>query len=363
MSPPATFEIKPGYVISRIIRGGWQLAGDHGAVDRAHVTDDLAAFYDAGITTFDCADIYTGVEALYGDFRAAMLQRRGADALSRLKIHTKFVPDIDLLPRITASDVRRIIERSLHRLRMERLDLVQFHWWDYAQPRYVETALHLRELQAAGKIDLVSGTNFDADHVQEIADAGVRFATLQVQYSLLDHRPAGRLSDTCARLGTRLLCYGTLAGGFLSDAWLGRAEPQAALENRSLVKYKLIIDEFGGWDLFQDLLRTLRQVADRHHASVANVASRYVLEQPLVAGVIVGARHAGHLQDTLQLASLVLSAQDRREIDAILAQARGPKGEVYALERDRNGPHGRIMKYNLGDTPPASIDGANAARP
>jgi len=353
MTALETFEIKPGYVISRLIRGGWQLAGDHGAVDRAHVTDDLAAFYDAGVTTFDCADIYTGVEEMYGAFRAAMLQSRGADALARLKVHTKFVPDIDLLPRITAADVRRIIERSLHRLRMERLDLVQFHWWDYAEPRYVETALHLRELQAEGKIDLVSGTNFDADHVQEIADAGVRFATLQVQYSLLDHRPAGRLADTCAQLGTRLLCYGTLAGGFLSDRWLGQAEPAATPTNRSLVKYKLIIDEFGGWDLFQDLLGTLRRVADRHGASIANVASRHVLDQPLVAGVIVGARHAGHLQDTLQLAALRLSAQDRQDIAAVLAQARGPAGEVYALERDRNGPHGRIMKYNLGDAPPA----------
>lgn len=353
MSRPETFALKHGYVISRIIRGGWQLAGGHGAVDRSRVTQDLAAFYDAGITTFDCADIYTGVEEMYGDFRAAMLRNRGADALSRLKIHTKFVPDIDLLPHITAADVRRIIERSLRRLRMERLDLVQFHWWDYAEPRYVETALHLRELQAEGKIDLVSGTNFDADHVQEIADAGVRFATLQVQYSLLDHRPAGRLADTCRGLGTRLLCYGTLAGGFLSDAWLGRPEPAATPDNRSLVKYQLIIAEFGGWDLFQELLHTLRQVADRHGASVANVASRYVLEQPLVAGVIVGARHAGHLPDTLQLGALTLSAQDRQDIDAVLVQARGPLGEVYALERDRNGPHGRIMKYNLGDAPPA----------
>lgn len=351
MTLSETCEIKPGYVISRVIRGGWQLAGGHGEVERSSVTQDLAAFYDAGVTTFDCADIYTGVEEMIGDFRAAMLQSRGADALDRLKVHTKFVPDIGLLPTITARDVRRIIERSLQRLRMERLDLVQFHWWDYAQPRYVDTALHLRDLQAEGKINLVSGTNFDASHVQEIADAGVTFATLQVQYSLLDQRPAGRLTDTCRRLGTRFLCYGTLAGGFLSDTWLGKAEPTDALTNRSRVKYKLIIDEFGGWDLFQSLLETLRQVAERHGASIANVASRYVLELPLVAGVIVGASHAGHLEDTIRLGALKLSVQDREAIDAILAQRNGPNGEVYGLERDRSGPHGAIMKYNLGDAP------------
>ncbi|MEO8747708.1 MAG: aldo/keto reductase [Rhodanobacter sp.] len=351
MTLSETFEIKPGYLISRVIRGGWQLAGGHGEVERSQVTRDLTAFYDAGVTTFDCADIYTGVEEMIGDFRAAMLQSRGADAVERLKVHTKFVPDIDLLATITALDVRRIIERSLRRLRMERLDLVQFHWWDYAQPRYVDTALHLHDLQAEGKIDLVSGTNFDAGHVREIADAGVTFSTLQVQYSLLDHRPAGRLTDTCGQLGTRFLCYGTLAGGFLSETWLGKAEPTGALSNRSRVKYKLIIDEFGGWDLFQSLLEALRQVAERHGASIANVASRYVLGLPLVAGVIVGASHAGHLQDTVRLGTLKLSARDRQDIDAILAQRSGPNGEVYGLERDRSGPHGAIMKYNLGDAP------------
>jgi len=351
MTLSETCEIKPGYVISRIIRGGWQLAGGHGTVERDGVTRDLAAFYDAGVTTFDCADIYTGVEEMIGDFRAAILQSRGPHALDRLKVHTKFVPDIDLLPTITAQDVRRIINRSLRRLRMERLDLVQFHWWDYTQPRCIDTALHLRDLQAEGKIDLISGTNFDAGHVQQIADAGVTFATLQVQYSLLDHRPAGRLTETCRQLGTRLLCYGTLAGGFLSESWLGKAEPTGVLTNRSRVKYKLIIDEFGGWDLFQSLLETLRRVADRHGASIANVASRYVLELPLVAGVIVGASHARHLEDTVRLGTLKLAARDREAIEVILAQRRGPGGDVYALERDRAGPHGAIMKYNLGDAP------------
>ncbi len=343
------FAIAPGYDISRVIRGGWQLAGDHGAVARDAVTNDLAAFYDAGITTFDCADIYTGVEEMIGDFRAAMLQQRGADALARLRVHTKFVPDLDLLPVITGADVRRIIDRSLQRLRMDRLDLVQFHWWDYDQPRYVETALALRELQAEGKIDLIGGTNFDAAHVREIAEAGVTFATLQVQYSLLDQRPAGELTETCRQLGTRLLCYGTLAGGFLSEAWLGAPAPDGALHNRSLVKYRLIIEEFGGWALFQTLLAVVKQVADRHGASLSNVASRYVLDLPAVAAVIVGARHAGHLGDTLAVGALRLTAQDRADIAAVLAQRKGPAGAVYALERDRSGRHGSIMKYHLGD--------------
>jgi aryl-alcohol dehydrogenase-like predicted oxidoreductase len=208
----------------------------------------------------------------------------------------------------------------------------------------------LRDLQTEGKIALVAGTNFDAAHLQAFADAGVRMASLQVQYSLLDRRPAETMTDVCNRLGTRLLCYGTLAGGFLSDKWLGQPEPQGPLANRSLVKYKLIIDEFGGWELFQALLATLRRIADRHGVTISAVASRHVLGLPAVAAVIVGARHAGHLADTLAIGSFQLSDIDRADIDAVLAQAQGPSGEVYALERDRSGRHGSIMKYHLGGT-------------
>jgi aryl-alcohol dehydrogenase-like predicted oxidoreductase len=177
----------------------------------------------------------------------------------------------------------------------------------------------------------------------------VRFATLQVQYSLLDRRPAGALTTLCADQGTKLLCYGTLAGGFLTDAWLGRPEPAGPIANRSLVKYKLIIDDFGGWALFQRLLQTLRRIADRHATSIAAVAARHVLDRPLVAGVIVGASHARHLPDTVRIGTTRLTAADRAEIDAVLAAAKGPSGEVYALERDRTGRHGSIMKYDLGD--------------
>lgn len=343
-------DLAPGYSISRVIRGGWQLAGDHGDVARDSVSDDLLAFYDAGITTFDCADIYTGVEEMIGAFRDHLRANRGAEALARLRVHTKFVPDLDSLATVTAADVRRTIERSLTRLRMEQLDLVQFHWWDYAVPRHVETALVLRDLQAEGKIALLAGTNFDAERLSDFAAAEVHMASLQVQYSLLDQRPAGTMTGVCQRLGTKLLCYGTLAGGFLSDAWLGKPEPEGALSNRSQVKYKLVIDEFGGWDLFQALLMTLRRIADRHDVTISAVASRHVLGLEAVAAVIVGARHAGHLADTLRIGSFHLTDADRAEIAAVLADAEGPSGEVYALERDRTGRHGSIMKYHLGGT-------------
>jgi aryl-alcohol dehydrogenase-like predicted oxidoreductase len=338
-------ELAPGYEISRIIRGGWQLAGDHGPIERDRLNDGFLGFFDAGITTLDCADIYTGVEEMIGDFRRHLANARGVEALSRLKVHTKFVPDLTLLPSITRADVEAIIDRSCSRLGVDRLDLVQFHWWDYGQPRCIEALLHLQALQRAGKIAHIAGTNFDAAHLAEFATAGVPLTSIQVQYSLLDRRPAGAFTATATTSHTSLICYGALAGGFLSSRWLGASDPANGISNRSLIKYRLIIDECGGWDAFQGLLQVLNRIAEAHAVPLSAVAARWVLDQPGVAAVIIGARHAGHLSDTLAISDLRLTAADNAAIAGALTA--GPQGDVYALERDRNGPHGRIMKYDL----------------
>jgi aryl-alcohol dehydrogenase-like predicted oxidoreductase len=117
--------------------------------------------------------------------------------------------------------------------------------------------------------------------------------------------------------------------------------------NRSLIKYRLIIEEFGGWPLFQQLLEVLQRVAMRHGVDIASVATRMVLDRPGVAAAIVGATNTAHLPQHRALVGLMLSSEDARDINAICTQRRGPYGEVYALERDRDGPHGRIMKYTL----------------
>ena len=161
----------------------------------------------------------------------------------------------------------------------------------------------------------------------------------------------------CRDHDVKLLCYGTVAGGFLGDGWLGAPEPEGPLENRSLVKYKLIVDEFGGWRLFQELLRACRQVADRHCVDIATVASRHVLDRPGVAAVIVGARNAAHARANAAIGALRLDAEDRAALDAVLVRRSGPSGDTYALERDRTGRHGAIMKYNL-NTLPAGVPSA-----
>jgi aryl-alcohol dehydrogenase-like predicted oxidoreductase len=333
------------YTLSRIIKGGWQLSAGHSPALADDPVADMFAFAERGIDTFDCADIYTGVESLIGQFLRA--NRARSEPLP-VRVHTKYVPDEAQLGRLRKADVEHIIDRSLERLGVERLDMVQFHWWNYAAPGCEEAAHWLAQLQQAGKIELLSLTNFNTTYTRQLLESGLRLATTQVQYSLLDPRPEKSLLALCRQHGMQLLCYGTLAGGFLSARWLGRPAPATeSLENRSLIKYRLMIEEAGGWDAFQALLDGLGSIAERHGSSISAVASRWVLEQPEVAAVIIGARHAGHLEDCVSLFAFGLDEQDHAVIAALRGELAVPPGDVFDLEREREGPHGRIMHYNL----------------
>ena len=274
-------------------------------------------------------------------------RRAASSSANRLRVHTKLVPDLPMLRTVERRDVEAVIDRSLRRLKMERLDLVQFHWWDYAEPRWLDALRWLDDLRVKGKVRLVGGANFDTARVRAIIEAGIPLASMQVQYSVLDRRPENGLSALCRAHGVGLLCYGSVAGGFVSDRWLGQTEPAQPLANRSLVKYKLIIDDFGGWKLFQQLLGALRRVADRRGCDIASVASRFALDLPGIAAVIVGATSRAHLAANVAAGALKLTDGDKSEIEAVAAKRRGPDGEVYELERDRDGRHGSIMKYNL----------------
>ena len=346
----ATTTIAPGYVIPPIIKGGWQLAGGHGPIDDAQALADMRAFAAAGITAFDCADIYTGVEARIGAF---LRDWRSMPDAPRIRVHTKCVPDLAALPTLRAADIDAIVHRSRARLGVDRLDLVQFHWWDYRIDGWLEAARRLAQLRDDGVIECVGVTNVDRPRLAAMRDAGVPVVAHQLQYSILDRRPTHGMADDCRAHGITMLCYGALAGGFLHERWLGVTDPAAAglgaLENRSLVKYRLIIDEFGGWDAFQALLATVRDVAVRHDTTIGAVAIRWVLDQPGVGAAIVGARHAGHLPATLAAVALRLEPADHARLAAAVAHAPGPAGDCYDLERIPGGRHAVIMKTNLNE--------------
>lgn len=341
--------LQPGYSISRVIKGGWHLAGGHGNISEEQALEDMRHFVKAGITTFDCADIYTGVEALIGKFIKKNRDEFRSGELPPIQVHTKYVPDYSALATLTKEETTNIIDRSLKRLGVEQLDLVQFAWWDYQFPKYLETAVHLSELQKSGKIRFLGITNFDTKRIQEMLDAGVVFASNQVQYSVLDQRVSSHMTNLAKKNNIPHLCYGTVAGGFLSDRYLNAPDPIPPFENRSLTKYRLIIDEFGGYELFQTVLQTLREIANQYEVGITEIACKYILQKPMVGGIIVGARNRNHLKSLQKLNGFTLDDSDLNKIEAIVAQSQGPNGPFYALERDKSGKHGSIMKYNLNE--------------
>lgn len=330
----------------RVINGGWQLSAGHrkDPDDRAAVVTGLVRMAQAGLTTFDCADIYTGVEELFGEVRAAYLAEGGSR--DDLQLHTKLVPDRAALGSVDRSYVNWIVDRSLQRLGVDRLDLVQFHWWDYDTPGCVDAAGYLGDLQDAGKIRSIGVTNFNSAELETLFAAGIPIVSAQVQYSLLDRRPERRLAALCRSHGAKLLCYGSLAGGFLTGRYVGAPAPED-MENRSLVKYRLIIDEYGGWEAYQQLLRYAEAIAASRGVPVSAVAARYVLQKSGVAAVIIGARGDTYLNQILSIFDFVLDDAEMARLDNG-SEIRVP-GDCFDLERVPGGPHQRIMKMNLND--------------
>lgn len=332
-------DLRPDFSVPRVIKGNWQIADDHSS----SVRDDddmyrhMVSFVDAGITAFDCGDVYYGVEERIGRFIERFRRERGIDAASKVAVHTKYIPAFlqeDELRNHSRQTVVDTIDRSLARLKVDRLDLVQLHWWNYAIDGNVETALILQDLQKAGKIHHIGGTNYNVAELTKMVDAGVDIVANQVQYSLTDRRAKNGMEQYCAENDIHLLCYGSIGGGLISAKWLGIADPgRPTFENVSLDKYYRIIVDFGGWALFQELLRALDAVGRKHGVAIAAVASRYVLDQPSVAAVIQGARHDRHLAQNLKLFDFVLDADDRAAIDAVLARSTGPEGDCYDLDR------------------------------
>jgi aryl-alcohol dehydrogenase-like predicted oxidoreductase/enamine deaminase RidA (YjgF/YER057c/UK114 family) len=313
--------------ISRIVCGLWQVADiekNGMTVDPDRGADALQAYARDGFDTFDMADHYGSAELITGKLLARY------EGSSRPVAFTKWCPEPGPM---TADVVRRGVEERLARLGVDRVDLLQFHWWSFEHPAWLDALHEMQRLREEGLIGALGLTNFDAGHLALALADGIDIATNQVSFSLIDRRAAGALSDLCAKSDVKLLAYGTLCGGFLSEKWLGQPEP-ATIADWSRSKYKRFIDTAGGWEAFQGILRAAAGIAAKHGVSISNVASRWVLEHQAVAATIVGARlgENEHRGDNLKVFSFTLDGEDHAALDAAFAATRpipGDCGDEY----------------------------------
>jgi aryl-alcohol dehydrogenase-like predicted oxidoreductase len=315
------FKLTPDLTICRVLNGMWQVSGAHGHIDPKRAVAEMFAYHEAGFTTWDLADHYGPAEDFIGEFRNEFTKRHGRERLSEIQAFTKWVPHPGPMTRRMADDAVRI---SLSRMSVETIDLLQFHWWEYDNNSYLDALGHLADLQREGKIKHLALTNFDTEHLRIIIEHGIRIVSNQVQYSLVDRRPERLMAAFCLANGVTLLTYGTVLGGLLSEKYLGRPEPgRSELNTASLQKYKNMIDAWGGWALFQELLSALKLIADKHGVSIANAGVRYILDRPAVAGVIVGTRLgvAEHIAENARVFGFTLDGDDDARIETVIAKA------------------------------------------
>ncbi|MGI0027569.1 MAG: aldo/keto reductase [Nitrosopumilaceae archaeon] len=322
MSQNQTFQLAPDLKICKILNGMWQVAGGHGNINSESAISEMLRYHDSGFTTWDLADIYGPAEEYIGEFRRRLAKKKGEQELAKVQAFTKFVPNPGPM---TRQIVEHHIDNSIRKMNVKKIDLVQFHWWDYTDTSYLDALHHLLKIRDEGKIQHIGLTNFDTERIQIMTEQGFNILSNQVQYSIIDQRPQIKMTPFCQKNNIKILTYGTLLGGFLSEKYLGRPEPaRSNLDTLSLQKYKNMIDAWGGWNLFQELLVVLHQIAKKHGASIANVATRYILDRPAVAGVIIGARLgiSEHKPDNVQVFSLNLDKDDNENIKNITSKSR-----------------------------------------
>ncbi|OCW59470.1 aldo/keto reductase [Hoeflea olei] len=324
---PERKNLTPTLSISRVLTGLWQVADqekDGVLLDRAAGAKSLAEYVEDGFDTFDMADHYGTSELITGEL---LRTHKGAP---RPLAFTKWCPEPGPM---TEDVVRAGIQERLDRLGVDRIDLLQFHWWSFEHPAWIDALHEIRKLKDEGLIGEIGVTNFDAAHLNLALAEGIPLVSNQISFSLIDRRAAGHLAETCRKHDVQLLCYGTLCGGFLSARWLGKPEPDA-VGDWSGAKYLRFIHAAGGWDAYQGILRAADTIGRKHGVSISNVATRWVLEHEHVAGVIIGARlgENQHRADNLKLFAFALDAEDHALLDEAFAATKplpGDCGDEY----------------------------------
>jgi aryl-alcohol dehydrogenase-like predicted oxidoreductase len=272
----------------------------------------LEAALDAGITLFDTADVYGGggaSEELMGE----VLEGRREEFV----IATKFgwelgVEGAPRAPRGSREYVRWAVEGSLRRLRIERIDLYQYHRPDGQTP-IAETLTALDELVREGVVSAIGCSNFSAAELEEAdriaRERGLaRFVTLQNEYSLLERGIEAEVTPVCERLGVSILPYFPLASGLLTGKYRrGERAPEGT---------RLAGGTPGSEEQFE-VVEALRGFAEERGVEMIDLAIAGLAAQPAVGSVIAGATKPEQVRANVGALRWEPSEADLVELDRI----------------------------------------------
>jgi aryl-alcohol dehydrogenase-like predicted oxidoreductase len=276
----------------------------------------LDAFVDHGFNAIDTADVYSNwAPGNSGGESEAMIGRwlRVRPGMrERVVIFTKVGSDMGGPGQKGLSQrwVHEAAENSLRRLGTDVIDLYFAHVPDPETPQE-ETLSTFGTLLKAGKIRSIGASNFDADQLREalaLSGSGLpRYTVVQPEYNLHDRSGfEGPLQDLCIKEGLGAVTYFSLAAGFLSGKYRGKADLLQSVRGEDVEKY-LTPRGFA-------LLDALQAAADRHGASLSEIALAWLMAQPAVVAPIASATKVEHVSGFARAADLRLTAEDLAQL-------------------------------------------------
>ena len=308
---------KSGLKISEITYGNWLTHGSQ--VENDQATACVRAALDAGITTFDTADVYanTKAETVLG---AALKGERRESLEILTKVYWPTGPGGPNDVGLSRKHIMESINGSLSRLQTDYVDLYQAHRYDPGTP-LEETMQAFADLVRMGKVLYVGVSEWTAQQIKEGHDLaeqlGIQLISNQPQYSMLWRVIEGEVVPTCVSLGMSQIVFSPIAQGVLTGKYRPGEQPPAGSR---------ATDEKGGADMIKrwmrdDVLERVQQLvplADEAGLSMAQLAVAWVLQNDNVASAIIGASRPEQVQDNVAAAAVRLEDDLMDKIDKVL---------------------------------------------
>ena len=326
-----------GLIVSELCLGAMTFGTKPGRFGHIHGLDqdDATALVrqalDAGINMIDTANVYTvgqSEEFVGGALKALGVRR------SDVVIATKAMGAMGEGWNDSGIGRKHLLDQidaSLARLQLDHVDLYQIHGWDPVTP--MEEALGaLNDIVRSGRARYVGVSNWAAWQIVKALGISerrgfARFVSLQAYYTVAGRDLERELAPMLLSEGLGLMVWSPLAGGLLSGKYNLSADGHEGEGRRASFDFPPV-------DLARaaPIVEAMRAMADRRGVTVAQIALAWLLYQPVVSTVIVGAKRADQLADNIAACEVELEAGELEELDRLSALPREYPGWMFAMQ-------------------------------